>query len=183
MTEAEWWAATGSREWPHRLFNWLFFIAGATDRKLRLSCVACCRFVEPFSGGAPFPHVLQEIEAWADGNEDGERVQSLITSIQSWNHQRWEALIRMDGHPTLKEEVEDHARHAILGAGCPYRDREWHSSRKKHPDPCYVAYDLGCAADSLGQQDAAERSTIHGIHDIFGPLPFRGVPVDPRWLT
>jgi hypothetical protein len=35
----------------------------------------------------------------------------------------------------------------------------------------------------LDQQDAAERTIIHTLHDIFGPLPFREVLVSPEWLT
>ena len=183
MTEADWWTATGPYDWPHRLFNWLFYFFGASDRKLRLSCVACCRFVEPFSGGAEYSSLLRLIEAFADGNENEERVNGAIDSARSRQHDRWNALIHTEGHPTLMEEVEDRARRAVLNAGSPYRDREWENSRKNHPYPCYVAEDVLTAAASLGRRDAAEGSTIHALHDIFGPLPFRDVAVAPAWLT
>ncbi|HVL13620.1 MAG TPA: hypothetical protein VM529_13715 [Gemmata sp.] len=71
-----------------------------------------------------------------------------------------------------------------MEAGCRYFDREWHQSRKKHPYSCYVADHIRyAAAAALGQRDVADRTIIHVLHDIFGPLPFRDVPVAPAWLT
>src|SRR5215471_14025475 len=113
MTEAEWWAATGPYDWPHRLFNWLFF-AGASDRKLGMSCVACCRPMGPFSDGAPLPRLLRSIEGLADGSEAEDRVNRDVESIRSWEHERYQALVSSESHPTLMEEVEHGARCAIL---------------------------------------------------------------------
>jgi hypothetical protein len=182
MTETEWWTATGPSDWPHRLFNWLFF-AGASDRKLRLSCVACCRSVAPFAGGAPFPHLLQLIEGLADGSEVEDLVNRDVESIQAREYERYQALFSGESHPTLMEEVEHSVRCAILTAGSPYRDREWHQSRKKHSYSSYVAGEILSATELLGQRDAAEQSIIRMLHDIFGPLPFRDVHVAPEWLT
>ncbi|WP_246523280.1 hypothetical protein [Gemmata palustris] len=181
MTEAEWLTATGPYNWPHRLFNELF-CAGASGRKLRLACVACCRLVAPFSG-APFPSLLCSIEELADGSEAEDRVSRDVESLQSREQERRQVLFRSEGHPTLIEEVEYRAGCAILTAGSPYRDREWHGSRKLHSYPCYVAYEILNATDLLGQRDAAERSIICFLQDIFGPLPFRPVVISSAWRT
>jgi hypothetical protein len=182
MTEAEWWTATGPSDWPHRLFNWLFF-AGASDRKLRLSCVACCRSVAPVSGGAPFTHLLQLIEGLADGSEVEDRVNRDVESIRAREHERYQALFSRESEPTLMERAENRVRWAIFNAGCPHRDLEWHQLRKKHSYPCYVADEILNATELLGQRDAAERSIIRLLHDIFGPLPFRDVHIAPVWRT
>jgi hypothetical protein len=183
MTEADWWAATGPYEWPHRLFNWLFYFAGASDRKLRLSCVASVRSVEQFAGGGPFPPLLRLIEAFADGKENEDQAKRAVESVESWQHDRSQTLSETDNHPTLMEEVEENVQRAILNAGTPYFDREWHQSRKRHPYPCHVAEYMRYATALLGQQDVAERTIIHVLHDIFGPLPFRDIAIAPAWLT
>jgi hypothetical protein len=181
LTEAEWLAASGSYEWPHRLFNCLFF-TGASDRKLRLSCVACCRIVEPFSGGSPFPFLIRLIEGFADGNEPEDKVNRTVESIGSWLHQHYQSLLGNENDPTPTEQVERLARQAILHAGSVYCDREWHESRKKNPYPCYVADDILNATALLGRRDSTDRSIIRIVHDIFGN-PFRHVAVEPEWLT
>jgi hypothetical protein len=182
MTEEEWLAGAGPFDWPHRYFHWLFYSAGASDRKLRLACVACCRIVEPHSGGAPFPFLLRSIEELADGNETKEHVNRAVESIRSWQHDRYQALFRSDSEPTPTEHLEDHARSAILNAGSQYHDREWHISRKDYSYPCFVAEDILNATELLGQKDAAERSIIQILHDIFGN-PFRPVTLLPEWRT
>ena len=182
MTEAEWWASTGSREWPHRLFHWLSATL-ATDRKLRLACVACCRLVEPFAGGAPFPYLLRLLEEFADGKEDYERVERAVSSIGASHSQRYQSLQVADGHPTLTEHVELRVQAAILATGSPFRDREWHNSRKSYPYPSYVAEDVIGAASLLEQQNDTERHIVRLLHDIFGPLPFRDVAISPAWRT
>jgi hypothetical protein len=183
MTEADWWAATEPYEWPHSLLHWLFF-AGASDRKLRLACVASCQKVEPLAGGAPFPYLLRLIEGFADGKEDSDRVRRAIEPVELWHRDRWQGLNELEGRPTLQEEVELRAQEAILYTGAPYVDREWFVSRKRpYPYPCFVAESMQHAFTWLGQGTVAERTIIHALHDIFGPLPFRDVPVAPAWLT
>ncbi|QEL17763.1 hypothetical protein [Limnoglobus roseus] len=181
MTEAEWLAGTGPSDWPHRLFNWLFF-TGASDRKLRLSCVAWCRTVAPFSDAAPLSHLLELIEGVADGSGLEERVNREVESIRSREREWYQALFSSESGPTLREEVEHSVRCAILNAGSPHRDREWHHSRKQNPYPCYVATEILNATELFGQRDAAERSITRLLRDIFGN-PFRPVNIDPAWLT
>jgi hypothetical protein len=138
--------------------------------------------VEPHSGGAPYPFLLRSIEELADGNETEDQVNRAIESIRSWKHNRYQSLFRSDNHPTLTEELENRARSAILNAGSQYRDREWHQSRKNYPYPCFVAENILNATELLGQKDAAERSIIHIIRDIFGN-PFCPVSINPSWRT
>jgi hypothetical protein len=123
------------------------------------------------------------IEGLADGSEVEDRVNRDVESIRARKHERYQALFSRESEPTLMERVEHSVRWAILNAGSPHRDREWHESRKKHSYPYYVADEILNATKSLGQGDAAERSIIRLLHDIFGPLPFRDVHIAPVWLT
>jgi hypothetical protein len=182
MNEADWWSATGPSTWPHPLVNWLFY-AGASDRKLRLACVALVQPVEQYARGAPFPYLLRVIERFADGNEDEDRVRRAFDSVGSWQHDRHQNLVATEGHPTFEEEVEDHVQTAILCAGSAFRGREWHQARKNYSYPCFVVEHMLTATGALGQRDAAERTLIHLLHDIFGPLPFRDVVIAADRLT
>jgi hypothetical protein len=182
MTEEEWLAGTGPFDWPHRYFHWLFFSADASDRKLRLACVECCRIMQHHSGGALFVSLLRSIEEMADGNESEDHVNRSVQSLRSWEHDRYQALFSSEDHPTSTEDLENHVRSAILNAGSQYHDREWHLSRKDYSYPCFVADDMLNAAGLLGQKDEAERSIIHIIRDIFGN-PFRPVTILPEWRT
>ena len=38
-------------------------------------------------------------------------------------------------------------------------------------------------ADSRSARDAEEREQVSVLRDIFDPLPFRAISIDPRWLT
>src|SRR5262245_1565229 len=72
MTEAEWLASTD----PHPMLE--FLRGKASDRKLRLFAVACCRRVE-FLLDAPFPAtrpVPSQAERFADGQAGGRALAS-----------------------------------------------------------------------------------------------------------
>jgi hypothetical protein len=181
MTETDWWAANGRRQWPDPLFHWLFYI-GASDRKIRLSCVACCRPVERFAGAGPFLRLLPLIEDLADGRDE-DRARDAITSAEAWHYERSRTLRERRDPVTLPEDLELEAESAILAAGGLFRDREWHQARKDYPYPCFVAEDVDRVFELLGQQAVAERHKVGVVHDIFGPLPFRDVAIAPGWRT
>jgi len=42
---------------------------------------------------------------------------------------------------------------------------------------------VALAFEMLGQEEVAERHLTRVVHDVFGPLPFRHVPISPDWLT
>jgi hypothetical protein len=50
-----------------------------------------------------------------------------------------------------------------------------------------AAHAAGCAARALGSDEADQAAELAAqadlLRDIFGPLPFREVPIDPAWLT
>jgi hypothetical protein len=149
---------------------------------MRLASVACCRPLEQFAGGDPFLNLLEWIEALADGR-DKERARDAITSAETWFYARWGTLHHRAEELTDAERLEEEAEDAIICAGAEYRDREWHYTRKNYPYPCFVADHVTAAFDLLGQLEVGERHIVRVVHDIFGPLPFRGVAVAPGWLT
>jgi hypothetical protein len=179
MIEADWWGATS----PDKPLDWLFFDSRAADRKLRLFCVACCRRVEHLAGGAPFPFLLRSIEAYADGEQDEDRLCNAVDSVRLWHRDR--------GFPSPREEEEFATQRAILAAG-RIPEPQWKDlARGRHtyqydadgPYPRELALAF---ADTYRQScpvDVAWGVMIRHLHDIFGPLPFREVAVDPQWLT
>jgi hypothetical protein len=185
MTEAEWWGATE----PDKPLDWLFFDARAADRKLRLFSVACCEPVRPMVEVAPYLKYLDAAEAHADG---------LLGAAERRRHlrlnrpRRWRSgelantrsnavfnaqLACLD---TLSGAVTDRDRRNYTDAGAAYQyalpypvcvsDRVTVARTLSEPD--FVAARIG---EHLRQ--------VRLLHDIFGPLPFREMTVDPRWLT
>ena len=73
MTEADWWAATDSVA----LADWLFFDARAAERKLRLFCVACCRWTEGKVRDV-FRELLGTIERFAEGEATEEELDAAL---------------------------------------------------------------------------------------------------------
>jgi hypothetical protein len=187
MTEADWWAAPD----PRALIDWLFFDAHASDRKLRLFSVACCRRVEHLAGGAPFPFLLRMLEAFADGQEDEDRVRRAFESVTAWHREREQTIASTQHGSPPFDEVEVVAQRAITFAGqidLPHRkdtarDRERYNSLNEVPYPCEVGSAIYYTYNHLGPAELADLIMVRLLHDIFGPLPFRDVPVAPAWLT
>jgi hypothetical protein len=171
MTEADWWAAAD----PARLIDWLFFDAHASDRKLRLFSVAAC---EPLRRLVGDPGVLADLdlaEAFADGRIDSPTLLAARNAALAGLHARNDA--RGQAFPREVYMAELVCLYPMQQDS--YRDRDMYPGPEDVPYPQMVAEGIG---------HTAPRATVSPrllglLLDIFGPLPFREVAIQPDWLT
>jgi hypothetical protein len=171
MTECEWWAATE----PRNLIDWLFFDAGASDRKLRLFSVAAC---EPLRGIVWSPRIvaaLDSAEAFADGRIDAPALSTAHAT--AWSHYR----TRHDsGAAVIPAQVRGAEAVCLYPtAQDPHRDRD----RYRWDDDAPYTLLIALFIDHPDRTNPSFPRLVRLLHDIFGPLPFRDVAVNPLWLT
>ena len=158
MTEAEWLAATDPMPMLKHLRG------EASDRKLRLVAVACCRRIWHLLTDERSRIAVDLAERDADGLV---RETDLRESAQAANE------AYRYGNPL---GPHDNAAYASVHVGG--RDR-WHSASSAAAYAAYaVRYPVGGEEAKLAEQ--AHQTSL--LRDIFGN-PFRPVAIDPSWLT
>jgi hypothetical protein len=141
----------------------LEFLHGrASDRKLRLFAVACCRTApNDFIDDARVREAIETSERYADGLATREQLRAArkgalsrlgryVCHLQPW-HAVWlvmGVLLNLTAAPLLPSMDEDH----------------WFDGYFR-----------------VLQQASGRHCPL--LHDLFGPLPFRQVPFDPAWRT
>ena len=162
MTESDWWAETDD---TNLLLEWLVRWAKPANRKRMLFALACCRRVIPHLSDARF-------RGWA-------AVVEFLTGERARN-------AGIDAVPTASAFLElskGQFPDAESWAGCgSFRDTHlgWFGVSVAAREAVYASKH----PDRRPACDWAE-SEAHCalLHDIFGPLPFRNVTVEPWWLT
>lgn len=167
MTEQEWLACNDPQ-------TMLEFLQGkVSDRKLWLFAVACCS--RAVRRGAEAADTFRlTAEKWADGQADG------VTLRQALDAAQVPFLLSFsmtDGTPT---QVADWAVRDAIGiayhAGLSPEVVQLH----KMMDGCLPDFDqprCHVAAQRERQAQAAH------LRDLFGPVPFRAVALNPAWLV
>lgn len=199
MTEAEWRAATE----PGPMLE--FLRGKASDRKLRLFGVACCRRIWRFITDPGSQAIVELTEASADGNADVEHVLSLDydrltddcggptepfrTAFMVAGHVGYNFIAPVHGFPCTGDELEQ-ARETASGAVqvvvASHDEPDDRMARFYSSDELLAKYrrrmaNAHTAALQLQASEQASQSSL--LRDIFGPLPFRPVTLDPTWLT
>ncbi|HEY1191651.1 MAG TPA: hypothetical protein VGE74_28720 [Gemmata sp.] len=184
MTEADWWTTA----YPDKLLNWLFYTAQASERKLRLFSLACCRQVSDLLADDAFPQLLALMEALTEGPTEPAKVERLRRTGRDNLYAR---------HSIHRRTPSWHARNAVLcgtgslweGAGWQSRPVYWECAYDNPeggwllgPYPLVVSEAVFCAHPK-GEQAEALATQLRFIRDLFGPLPFRDGTADPSWLT
>jgi hypothetical protein len=184
VTESEWWSAPD----PLNVIDWLFFDTPAAERKFRLFAAACCRRVEQVIRVPEALDALECAERFADGfvsvTEASASCQRAIGAYQD----RWRGQL----DPTNEAD----ACRAVIWALSDFKDlrspyhrsRAWYESEDAFPYPYWSASDAVEAvtntdASSIARVESEKLAQVRLLHDIFGPLPFRDVVVNPSWLT
>jgi hypothetical protein len=154
MTEAEWLACTDLREMLE------FLREKSSDRKLRLFACACCRRIPEVSTYRRARIALDAVERYADGLEDESSV--LEFGEAAYKGARW---------------TRDGTRSAAVAA----------SQACCNPSETHLFLTcVNVVCNNVVGTEAvnAERAFLAAcLREIFGPLPFRPVSLDPSWLT
>lgn len=180
MTEEEW--NTGPA--PRKLLEHLEECKGASERKLRLFAVACCRrvqrwFIDPAQHGA-----VEVLEGFADGRFGADELSSAMLGVQDIDE--LDLRLSEDGNSDTDTDSLDAKYHAAQlisqatsidqpGDGNPTLFHRAHDVVMNTVD---VA---GYAADRSLPAQAAERHALcELVRCIFGN-PFRPVAFVPSW--
>jgi hypothetical protein len=153
MTEAQWLAATD----PQVMLTFLQARGRASDRKLRLFAVACCRRIWDCLMDRRSCEAVEVSERYADGLARGEEL------AEAWGAARAAARV-LDHHPAW-------AAAWVADAGDPSSRTSLESAKGAGP-PGTAPWDVGKTTEFRDER-AAQASLLR---DLFGPLPFRLLP-------
>src|SRR5262245_41673796 len=156
MTEEEWLACTD----PEKMLE--FLRGKASDRKLRLFAVACCRRVWHLLLDNRSRKAVEAAERYADAEASREELLAAKADAKNVTSQR-EAVIRHQA-PHLAAVLAS----SICSSG---------------PWLLFVAGNAACLTEGEQKPDTEEQhSQCELLHDIFGN-PFRPPHIDPAWLA
>jgi hypothetical protein len=167
MTEAEWLEATGT------IAMLAFLKRKASERKLRLFQVACCRRIWHLVPDTRWRDAVQVAEQYADGEVSDKRRKAVLAMIP-----------RPMGRDGQMERM------AVFAADVA--NRRMHKNRVALGCAAVIGFaarvtmgivDTGpCRLDSLPEYQHERAVEASLLRDIFGN-PFRSVAFDPAWRT
>lgn len=152
MTEQQWLTYSGD---PEAMLHFLPSIGKASERKLRLFAVACCRYVlARVKVGPRAEHALEVAERYADGQGSASDLQEARCYANSEAE-----------HACMNAaETED----AVVMASCASLNAAWGAAKHGAKPP-----DDNSLSAIFNARLAAEQVIQCGfLRDIFGPLPF-----------
>jgi len=166
MTEQEWLACTD----PAPMLD--FLRGKVSDRKLRLFAVACCRRIQHLLEDERSRLAVDVAERFADGRAgEDERHRAAADAYRarnrSWDDDAMAAAYYAGGLNSPANSPDAEWGMVVEAAGCVLSALSQHSP-------------AGATDEARGAEREYQSMLLR---DIFGPLPFRPVPVNPGWLT
>jgi hypothetical protein len=153
----------------------LEFVRGtgkASDRKLRLFAVACCRRIWPLLPSEGSCQAVNAAERYADGELSEQRFRKLGGAA--------ELAYEEANSNVLDPECPDPYGAGIAEAAAIAAF--WLSHVVDHSDLAAEAA-VEAIRQATGTPEGERRHQAGLLHEIFGPLPFRPVTLDSTWLT
>jgi len=187
MTEAEWLACAN----PQPMLE--FLRRGASDRKVRLFAVACCRRVWSSFQHEEFRNAVQKAESFADGLADRsemldahEKARGIFATLHG-NDNGPGAALTASGFATAAKSV---LRRIADALDDPWWEDEFDKGDPLAPALVTARHTARAAADLQGQRCVADAPATIAEHRqqtalvrcLFGD-PFRSRPVCTAWLT
>jgi hypothetical protein len=173
MSEARWHSCGG----PRMMLECLILRGPVSDRKLRLFSVACCRRIWHLLPDESARAAVLAAERFADGQADAAELAAARQAASGL----WQGPFAWPA--TAAEEAA--------------REVQWATAEalSGKPPGCYLgsdACDSAALAGSSGNRtskicrylyEEEKKAQAALLRDLFGPLPFRPVHVDPSWRT
>lgn len=169
MTEAEWLA----REEPDLMLGGLRERGLASERKQRLFAVACCRRVWHLLTDERSRAAVRMAERHADGQAGLKelartRVAAVTAADRVARNAGWAAY-----HAAVQRVTDESIDSACMAAVESQARSARRAARAAGADEA-AAWEAGRVAELRAQADL--------LRELFGPLPFRDVPVSSSWL-
>ncbi|HEV3257857.1 MAG TPA: hypothetical protein VG013_13310 [Gemmataceae bacterium] len=176
MTEAEWLACTDPTPMLHFLRA-----TKASDRKLRLFAVACCRGIWPLLTDDRSRRAVEVAEAYADGLA---RLPALRDAYQAAWAAAKEAIASRDADAG-QDLYGMHDDGLAAPAACAAAYAASPDAQQVDSAGYYARHAQLQAASPLPVAERTRRDAEQAalLRDLFGPLPFRDVAVGPSLLT
>jgi hypothetical protein len=176
MTEADWLACTD----PGPMLD--LILGRATDRKLRLFAVACCRRVWHLMAHERSRTAIEAAERYAEGLMSREELRAAAKEALAVLQEPWPGLYW--GHSARRQ-----TQRVRMQRACYHAAKSTAEVSSPHLDVNQVIF-LTLGADSEVQMAETGRVTpredevqCRFLRDIFGPLPFRPVAIDRSFLA
>jgi hypothetical protein len=185
MTEHDWLTCTN----PQSMLDFLRTIGTASERKLRLFAVTCCRRIWPLLVDERSRRAVEIAERHSDGDVDKEQLwvaqaeARRTAEAAHWENQPGpvqtaaEAVVPVVAEHVGPDEVRYVVESAAEAAGDQATDDTWHTPGKTDHERWAAEQTIYReAVDKECEADAAH------LRCIFGN-PFRPVSLDTSWLT
>jgi hypothetical protein len=170
MTEAEW-LEYGN---PEAMLAFLRTSDTLSERKARLFAAASCRRIWDVVD-SDNRRLGEAIERYADGNAAAAEMQAMAEEAHDND---WTAAMAFE--EAASDEIIEAAEHAAGNAAHAYAEHvHGYPPPSLGPDGVFRWTDPAFVAT----REAEYRLQADMIRDIFGPLPFRPIRIDPAWLA
>lgn len=167
MTEAEW----QNCEDAQKMLEWLRESGKASERKLRLFSVACCRGVWSLLATWATRRAVEVAERYADGAAGEEELASEAYGLRSDARQRGASAAQQAAGASVWLDPLSASSYSAVAAACGVRESIPAGAARRR----FAA---------LSEAVDAERATHCGVlRDLFGSLPFREIHIAPAWLA
>ena len=172
VTEREWLECTDPQAMLH------FLQGKASDRKLRLFAVACCRQIWHLLTDERSRQAVEVTERFADEQAD----LAELTMAQEAAYFVFHRAVNRHGVQLFADSAAASASAPVAGAA-----GWWVEEPENTKDAAWAAALVTGRQTSnvarLLRDSYEDRRQTSFIHCIFGPLPFRPVPIDLAWRT
>jgi hypothetical protein len=162
MRKKEWLVSSDPQKMLH------FLRGKASNRKLRLFAVACCRhLMRPWPSPPEYDKYLEWAELFADGEAGADDLAVVGGEVADY----------------VEDYAPDWWTGIARGIACAVRLPAADPSGLRPATLQVLRYDRFPGEDRSGEEREEFAAQAALLRELVGRLPFRPVPIDPAWLT